>query len=66
MKNNGKKLCAVAEEEIKAEDLIDEIYPYLAEFYEGEIVKDGGKVIFNFPNGQVFELSISEKTPAKP
>lgn len=49
------------EEHLTAEDLIEEIYPYFVEFYEGKFTKDKGIIHMNFPNGQKFELSITQK-----
>lgn len=64
LKNANENEYLLNERKITAEELVDEIYPYFKEFYEGEVVKRGDKIIINLPNGQIFYINIAEKQEA--
>ncbi len=61
LKNANENEYLLNERKITAEEFVDEIYPYFKEFYEGEVVKRGDKIIINLPNGQIFYINIAEK-----
>lgn len=45
------------EPHVKAESLLEEILPFLKEYFIGEISFDGKAVFYRLPNGQQFKIT---------
>lgn len=53
-------LYAITEGKIKAESLLEEIVPFLEDYFICRIELNGSVLKINLYNGQTFELKISE------
>ncbi len=57
---NAALEAAYNEEPFSASDLIEEIAPLLADYFEGDFLQREGKIVMSFYNGQKFRLAISK------
>lgn len=49
--------AAANEPPVKAEELMEEIFPLLQDYFIGEISLDGDGIVYKLPNGQIFRIT---------
>ena len=51
------ELLLKEEPPIKAESLLEELYPFLQEYFIGKLSFDGQAIFYRLPNGQRFKIT---------
>ncbi len=46
---------------VTAEDIAASLKPLIDEYFVGECVQEGGKLVYTLPDGKKFEIAVNEK-----